>query len=90
MDPNQSGPGRMTYEPQPKEQLLWERVKQRSKPGETVQVFSIAENIGLHQSKAEEYIRRWENQGLCRDTFGSATTKLTDKGREVEVLANLS
>lgn len=80
----------MSYQVEPKEQLLWERLRQRSNPGETVRLLEIAGNIGLHHQRAKQYSRKWQNNNLVVSRRGGDVyITLTEKGRKVEKLEEM-
>lgn len=69
-----------------KEELLWERVTQKDneRPGETIRIVPIANNIGIHEERARDFSRKWKNDGYV-DFAQAGYIRLTEKGREAEL-----
>lgn len=80
---------RKSYNVGPKEQLLWDRVKQNAKPKEQVRILQLSKNIGLPHQTAKQYVRKWENRGLVKRMGSNLYVKLTDKGFRTDKLEKL-
>lgn len=74
-----------SYQPGPKEELLWERVKQNCKQDETVRLVPIVDGLGMDHVMARNYVKKWENRGLIK-LISSTYLKVTRKGRQVDDL----
>lgn len=66
-----------------KERELWQRVRSRAESGATptANAVEIGTHIGLHQTRARQFVQTWENEGLVISPWNNKVS-LTEKGRE--------
>lgn len=77
----------MGYNLEPKEELLWDRVRNTARPKETVMVLPLAKSIGLRHESAKQYTRKWQNRDLVRIVGGGfLQIMLTEEGLKREKL----
>lgn len=75
------------YETEPKEGLLWKRIKQTSHNRDLIRVLPISNSIGLNHQTAKRYIKTWENMGLVERVGSNNQINLTEEGEELSDLA---
>lgn len=73
----------------PKEQQLWDKFRNEQmgrKEGEWISVTQMAKQMGIHEEKARQIVRTWDNEGLVKAKRNHNHAKITDKGKRTHVL----